>query len=67
MFYTPDQIISTVQNFKRQVVDQTVTNETVKKGLHAYIDSQEKFVKTIVQNAFDISTEAMKFPFFYTK
>lgn len=61
MFVTPDQVIKTVQDAKRTFVNAFVTNESIKESLHAYIDTQEQYTKTLAKNTFDITTAMLKF------
>jgi len=63
MFITPEQLIKSIQDSKRTVINTVVFNETVKQGLHAYIDAQEQYAKEITKLSFDISTAMLKVPF----
>ena len=53
--FTPDYFIDSVQNAKRYVVNTFVQDESIKKGLHAYIDAQTTFVKVVANNAIDFT------------
>ena len=49
--FSPDVIIDSVQNAKKQVVNTFVVHEEFKKGLIEVIDAQTAFSKTVAQNA----------------
>ena len=44
--FTPESIIDSVQNAKKQIVETFVTNESLKKELVKLVDAQTKFAKT---------------------
>ena len=48
--FSPDVIIDSVQNAKKQVISTFVTHEEFKKGLIEVIDAQTAFAKTLAQN-----------------
>ncbi len=48
--FTPDHIIDSVQNAKKQAVNTFVIHEEFKKGLIEIIDAQTAFNKTVAQN-----------------
>lgn len=43
--FTPDQIIDSIQNAKKQFVNTFVTNESFKKELVKLVDAQTEFAK----------------------
>ncbi len=53
--FTPEAIIDTVQNSKKQVVNTFVLDEKIKKGLVELIDAQTEFSKTLVKNTLSLS------------
>ncbi len=53
--FTPNAVIDTVQNAKKQIVETFVTDKEIKKGLVEIINAQTEFVKTATQNTIDIS------------
>ena len=48
--FSPEVIIDSVQNAKKQVVSTFVTHEEFKRGLIEIIDAQTAFSKTVAQN-----------------
>lgn len=44
-----DQFIDTVQNGKKYFVSTFVTDETLRKSLNGFVDTQTEFVKQIVK------------------
>ena len=60
MFVTPDQVIKSVQDAKRNFVNTFVFDENIKKSLHSYIDTQEQYTKELTKNTFDITTAVIK-------
>lgn len=48
---TPEVIIDSVQNAKKQVVNTFVVNEQIKKSLNDLIDAQTVYTKTLAENA----------------
>jgi hypothetical protein len=55
MFAT-DTFIDTVQNSKKYFVSTFITDEKVRKALHAFVDTQTAFAKQIVKSCTEIST-----------
>jgi hypothetical protein len=49
--FTPDAIIDSVQNAKKQVVNTFYASEEIKTGLNEVIDAQTQFTKTVAKNA----------------
>jgi|LauGreDrversion4_2_1035121.scaffolds.fasta_scaffold11458_10 hypothetical protein len=49
--FTPAQIIDSVQNGKKQIVETFVSDKTIKKGLIEIIDAQTAFCKTAAENS----------------
>ena len=49
--FTPEVIIDSVQNAKKQVITTFVTHEEIKKSLIEVIDAQTAYSKTLAQNA----------------
>lgn len=58
--FTPDAIIDSVQNAKKQVVSTFVQDATIKAGLIEIIEAQTEFTKTIAKNALTFSQLAVK-------
>jgi len=42
--------IDFIQSSKKQFVDATVTNDTIKQGLHEFVDKQTELCKVITKN-----------------
>ena len=55
ILFGPDTVIDAVQNMKRMVVNQFITDEVVRQAAHNYIDSQTEFARMLVKNTFDIT------------
>jgi hypothetical protein len=55
ILFGPDTVIDAVQNMKRMVVNQFITDEVVRQAAHNYIDSQTQFARMLVKNTFDIT------------
>ena len=53
--FTPDAVIDSVQNAKKQAVETFVTDKAIRKGLVEIIEAQTSFLKTTTQNTLDIS------------
>lgn len=53
--FTPHAFIDTVQNTKRMFTDAVITDKALNKAAHSYIDAQTEFVKTIANNAVDLT------------
>jgi hypothetical protein len=58
--FTPDAIIDSVQNAKKQVVSTFVQDATIKAGLIEIIEAQTEFSKTIAKNALTFSQLAVQ-------
>jgi len=54
-FYSPEFYIDTFQNTKKLVTDKVITDKTLNKAAHAYIDGQTAFAKVLVNNAMEIA------------
>jgi len=52
--FAADQMIDTIQNGKKYVVNTFVTDKSIQNSLHAYVDTQTEFVKQIVKTSNDI-------------
>jgi hypothetical protein len=53
--FTPNTVIDTVQNAKKQIVETFVSDKEIRKGLVEIIEAQTAFVKTATQNTIDIT------------
>jgi len=53
--YTPEFYIDSFQNTKKLVTDKVITDKTLNKAAHSYIDAQTAFAKVLVNNAMDIA------------
>ena len=49
--FSPDTIIDSVQNAKKQVITTFVKQEEIQKSLIELIDAQTAYCKTVAQNA----------------
>lgn len=49
--FTPDALIDTVQNSKKQFVETFVTDKAIKQGLVEVINAQTEFAKTLAKNS----------------
>ena len=58
--FSPDAIIDSVQNAKKQVVSTFVQDATIKAGLIEIIEAQTEFTKTIAKNALTFSQLAVQ-------
>jgi hypothetical protein len=58
--FTPDAIIDSVQNAKKQVVSTFVVDQTIKAGLIEVIDAQTEFTKTVAKNMLTFSQLAVQ-------
>jgi len=58
--FTPDAIIDSVQNAKKQVVSTFVQDATIKAGLIEIIEAQTEFAKTLAKNALTFSQLAVQ-------
>ena len=58
--FTPEAIIDSVQNAKKQVVTTFVTNESFKKELVKLIDAQTEFAKGQVKTTLSIAETLVK-------
>ena len=58
--FTPEAIIDSVQNAKKQFVNAVVTNENFKKELVKLIDAQTEFAKGQVKTTLSIAEVCYK-------
>jgi hypothetical protein len=58
--FSPEAIIDSVQNAKKQVVSTFVVDQTIKAGLIEVIDAQTEFTKTVAKNMLTFSQLAVK-------
>jgi hypothetical protein len=58
--FTPDAVIDSVQNAKKQIVSTFVHDETIKAGLIEIIEAQTEFTKTLAKNALTFGQLAVK-------
>ena len=58
--FSPESIIDSVQNAKKQVVNTFVVDQTIKAGLIEIIDAQTEFTKTVAKNTLTFSQLAVK-------
>jgi hypothetical protein len=67
--FTPEAIIDSVQNAKKQIVTTFVSNESFKKELVKLIDAQTEFAKGQVKTTLSIAETLVKNAntAFYTK
>lgn len=59
ILFGPDTVIDAVQNMKRMVVNQFITDEVIRTAAHNYIDSQTEFARMLVKNTFDLAANAL--------
>jgi hypothetical protein len=55
--FTPEAIISTVQNGNKQIVNTFVYDKNIKGGLNDLIDAHSTLAKTVAQNVSDIAKQ----------
>lgn len=53
--FTPDFYIDTFQNTKKNITNSVITDKTLNKAAHAYIDAQTAFAKMLSKNATEIA------------
>jgi hypothetical protein len=58
--FSPETIIDSVQNAKKQVVNTFVVDKTIKTSFIEVIDAQTAFIKTASQNALTLSQLVVK-------
>lgn len=58
--FTPDVLIDTIQNSKKQVVNMLVTNETFKTELIKLVDAQTEFAKGQFKTTLSIAQALIK-------
>lgn len=58
--FTPETIIDSVQNAKKQAVNTFVVDKTIKAGLIEIIDAQTEFTKTLTKNMLTFSQLAVQ-------
>lgn len=54
--------IDMIQSSKKSFVDATVTNETIREGLHEFVDTQTQLCKVITKNVEVFTKEIGSFP-----
>jgi len=54
-FYSPEFYIDSFQNTKRLVTDKVITDKTLNKVAHSYIDAQTLFAKMLVNNTLEVA------------
>ena len=59
ILFGPDTVIDAVQNMKRMVVNQFITDEVIRTAAHNYIDSQTEFARMLVKNTFDLAANTL--------
>jgi hypothetical protein len=58
--FSPEAIIDSVQNAKKQVVSTFVVDKTIQAGLIEIIDAQTEFTKTVAKNTLTFSQLAVQ-------
>lgn len=58
--FSPEVIIDSVQNAKKQVVNTFVVDKTIKTSIIEVIDAQTAFIKTASQNALTLGQLVVK-------
>lgn len=58
--FSPETIIDSVQNAKKQVVNTFIVDKTIKTSFIEVIDAQTAFIKTASQNALTLSQMVVK-------
>jgi hypothetical protein len=58
--FTPEAIIDSVQNAKKQFVNTVITNESFKKELIKLVDAQTEFAKGQVKTTLSIAEAFVK-------
>lgn len=53
--YSPEFYIDSFQNTKKLVTDKVITDKTLNKAAHNFIDAQTAFAKVLVNNTLDIA------------
>lgn len=53
--YSPEFYIDSFQNTKKLVTDKVITDKTLNKAAHSYIEAQTAFAKVLVNNTIDIA------------
>ena len=54
-FFTPDFYIDSLQSTKKNITNKIITDKTLNKAAHAYIDAQTAFAKMLSKNATEIA------------
>ena len=57
--FTPQFFIDSFQGTKKAVTNAVITDPTLNKAAHAYIDAQTAFAKVLVNNTIEISRTAV--------
>lgn len=52
---TADYVIDTVQGVKKGLTDKIITDKTLNKAAHDYINAQTAFAKMLAHNAVDVT------------
>ena len=55
--FTPDAIIDTVQNGKKQFVNTFVQHDGIKKALNEFVDGQTAYTKSAVKSATEVANK----------
>jgi len=53
--FTPDAIIDNIQGIKRSFTNQVITDPTLNKVAHSFIDAQTEFAKMTARNAITVA------------
>jgi hypothetical protein len=53
--FTPDAIIDNIQGIKRSFTNQVITDPTLNKIAHDYIDAQTEFAKIMSRNSVTVA------------
>ena len=54
-YFTPDFYIDSLQNTKKNITNKIITDQTLNKAAHAFIDAQTNFAKMLSKNATDMT------------
>lgn len=53
--FTPDFYIDSLQNTKKNLTNKIITDKTLNKAAHSFIDAQTAFAKALSKNTTDIA------------
>jgi hypothetical protein len=53
--FTPDAVIDNIQGIKRSFTNQVITDPTLNKVAHSFIDAQTEFAKMLARNAITVA------------